>query len=106
MEVRATTSCGCTGTIMPRAAALRAAGGVGGESGGACGSACGHCSSRARLVALELLPSWRGGGMYGGMGGVGGRMGGHMSGHMGMSEHQLAMGARREGRARMGGYDE
>jgi hypothetical protein len=40
------------------------------------------------------------------MGGVGGRMGGHMSGHMGMSEHQLAMGARREGRARMGGYDE
>lgn len=44
-----------------------------------------------------------GGGMYGGMGG---RMGGHMGGHMGMSEHQLAMGARREGRARMGGYDE
>jgi hypothetical protein len=33
-------------------------------------------------------------------------MGGHMGGHMGMSEHQLAMGARREGRARMGGYDE
>lgn len=40
-----------------------------------------------------------GGGMYGGMGG-------RMGGHMGMSEHQLAMGARREGRARMGGYDE
>ena len=40
-----------------------------------------------------------GGGMYGGMGG-------RMGGHMGMSEHQFAMGARREGRARMGGYDE
>jgi hypothetical protein len=37
---------------------------------------------------------------------MGGRRGGPMGGHMGMSEHQLARGARREGRARMGGYDE
>ena len=30
-------------------------GACGGNCGGACGGACGHCSSRARLVALELL---------------------------------------------------
>ena len=58
------------------------------------------------MGGYDRMSYGRGGGMYGGMGGMSGRMGGHMGGHMGISEHQLAMGARREGRARMGGYDE